>query len=179
MSTNTTQSSDHLPQLNTTANITGSGPPIVYNTGSEQNSHQMTTKGFNNQYTGASSQQPMTSVLPNQMSMYSNFASQVVPSSEPQADSHNLMPSVTHQSFSVTQPVLNTTQSNSVISQPVTSAAAATSTSQSQSQTQQLGQKNEPPSSDEDTTKDTKDEKKKDNDKVLLNVVYLLLNSWL
>ena len=179
MSTNTAQSSDHLPQLNTTANITGSGPPTVYSAGSEQNSHQMTTEGFNTQYTGASSQQPMTSVLPNQMSMYSNFASQI-PSSEPssvQADIHNLMPSVTHQSFSVTQPVLNTTQSNSVISQPVTSAAATTFTSQSRSQTQQPGQKNEPPSSNEDTTKNTKDEKKKDSDKVLLNVMYLSLNN--
>ena len=151
MSTNTAQSSDHPPQLSTTANIAGyisSGPPTVYSTGSEQYSHQMTTEVFNTQYTGASSQQPMTSMLPNQLSLYSNFASQA-PSSEPtsvQADTHNLVPNVTHQSFSVTQPVLNTAQSNSVISQPVTSIPST-----SQSQIQQPGQKNEPPSSNKDT----------------------------
>ena len=161
MSTNTAQPSDHPPQFNTTANVIGyigGVTPSVYSAGTEQNSHQLSTtysEGFNAQYTGTNSQQPMTSILPNQMSLYSNFPSQV-PSSQPtsvQADLHNLMPNVTHQSSSVTQPVFNTApvfniaQSNAVFSQPVTSATS----SLSQSQAQQPGQKKEPPSSNEDT----------------------------
>ena len=153
---NTAQTSDHPPQFNTTASIAGyfSGGP--YSLGTEQSSQQMPTtysEGFNAQYTGTSSQQPMTSMLPNQTPMYSNFASQV-PSGEPtsvQADIQNLMPNVAHhtqQPSSATQPVLGTTQSVAMISQPVTSAP---SSSQSQSQIQQPGQKREPPSSNEDT----------------------------
>ena len=104
-------------------------------------------EGLNAQYTGTNTQQPMTLVLPhaNQPSLYSNYTSQV-PGTEQPTDSHHLMP---QQSLSTAQPVLSVPQPITGISQPPTSAVPTAMPPPPSSQSQQLGQKKEPSSKED------------------------------